>query len=151
MALGYIGNDFDLGVIPEEENYEAPHHFIVYFNFHTTQNTGELARLNCRATGALAYNIYNEFKKGDTLFLYGQAVHKYDVRSRSITNQFEVFGYNYFDTIKNEPTWSEEKRLFMAQASELFDKAAPLPTVDDLRRTREIWAMNHKPKQKEKK
>jgi hypothetical protein len=136
-AMGYVGNDFDLGVVGD--------HFVIYFNFHTKMSTGELSRINCRISGDLAKTFHDEFRRGDTIVLQGEFFHKYDADAKVFTNKLAVTGYAWIDDFaKPIPVLSEEKAIFMAKMEYIYDNNAPKPTEEDVLKARERFLEKRK-------
>lgn len=146
-GIGKIDKDFDLGVINKDD---VPDHWLIYFTLRTQTHEGFLARLNCRASGQMAYNMFTELRQGDVIYATGELFHAYDVQTRAYTNKVHILGWSYLDVYDGvQPAMSPEKQEWLKKCSDLFDESAPLPTEEDAIRAREIWNSKRKKGKKE--
>jgi hypothetical protein len=143
-AIGWLDQDFDLGVIDDKDG--NPDHWFVYFTLKTFGNDGNLVRVNCRADGSLAYTLQSELQRNDRIYISGYLVHQYDAKLSTMANKVHITGYAFLDDLQGEevPPYSEEKALWMKKCEKLFDSAAPLPTLEDAKTARENWLARKK-------
>jgi hypothetical protein len=137
-GLGYIDNDFDLGVISYNDQ---PHHYMIYFNFKTRTHDMRMTTINCRMAGDIAYSFQKQHKQGDLVFLMGELEGVYDPDARLLTSKLHILSFAFVDDWESKrvemPQISEEKQHFLAQCERLFDTNAPMPTEKQVREARE--------------
>ena len=135
VVVGYIPHELTL-TTNEQGNYQMK------FNIRTFDDENVACLLPCIATGKMAKNLYEEFEEKDTIVIWGQLRHTYSAKFRDSIMTIKVVSYSIVVDLGEflyEPSLSVEKKTFLKEMSDLFDKSAPEPTEDEVKFWREHW------------
>ncbi len=140
IITGWVAHDLTVSV-----NQQKQDEYSMKFNFRTYDNEGVAVFVPCWAFGDIAFNLYNELQKNDSLTIWGQLRHFYNPKLKEPMIYIKVLSYSIVIEVSRDleiPELSEEKATFLKKMSDIFDESAPVPSNEMIAEWRKVWQQN---------